>query len=55
MVKELDCGSGSEGSILFNDIQNLILIDDNINTYVLNDFKMSTYFYLKFNPCEHYT
>jgi hypothetical protein len=55
MVKELVCGCGNEGSIPFNDIVNLVLIDDNITTCVLNDFKMTTYLYFKFNPCEHYT
>jgi len=38
MVKELVCGCGREGSILFNDILNLVLIDDKITTCVLNDY-----------------
>jgi len=38
MVKELVCGCRNEGSIIFNDILNLVLIDDNITTCVLNDY-----------------
>ncbi len=45
MVKELVCGNGNEGSILCNNILNLIINDYNMITCVLNDYKMTTYFY----------
>jgi hypothetical protein len=37
VVKELLCGHGDEGSILFNDIPNLVLNECNMITCVLND------------------
>jgi hypothetical protein len=46
MVKELVCGHGNEGSIPSNVILNLVLIDYNMTACVLNDYKMTTYFYL---------
>jgi hypothetical protein len=46
MVKELVCGHGDEGLIPFNDILNLVLNDCSMTTCVLNDYRMTTYFYL---------
>jgi len=37
VVKELVCGHGDEGSIIFNDIPNLVLNECIMTTCVLND------------------
>jgi len=45
-LRSMVFGHGDESSIPFNDILKLVLNDNNMITCVVNDYKMTTYFYL---------